>query len=501
MMMAKYPKLTALALLTCFCFFRLQAQGYEIKIKIASYPGNNVIMAHHFANNTSLYPDDTVKLDAKGVGIFKGKKALPGGMYLIYLPDKKSYFDILIDKQQKFSIEADTTNFIKTTKFSGSPENEIFYQYQNYLSSKREQANALVEKRKTAKADEKISIEKSLDEITKDVKSYTEKVIASNPNTFLGTFLKSLQEINVPDAPRDAKGVITDSLFQARYFKAHYFDNFDYADPSLLRTPMYEQKVKTYFEKAIWQIPDTIINEVDMVLKKVKSNDELFRYNLVTLYNLYASSQIMGMDAVFVHIADQYYLPYATWSDSAFREKLKKEVAHKKPNLIGKIAPNVKLVQLPADHFIAAKSDTALKSNPYIGNNMNISDIKSKFLVIAFWEADCGHCKKVIPLLNDSMYPIIKAKGAEVLAVHILSSVEGKRKWIDFVNEHNLYNWINAWSPYSLEYKELYDIYSTPVIYVLDENKKIIAKRIDIKQIESVIDFETRRLKEKADKQ
>jgi len=36
--------------------------------------------------------------------------------------------------------------------------------------------------------------------------------------------------------------------------------------------------------------------------------------------------------------------------------------------------------------------------------------------------------------------------------------------------------------------KKAYDIYSTPVIYLLDENKVIKAKRIDVKQLGTVID-------------
>ncbi|HEX3007396.1 MAG TPA: TlpA disulfide reductase family protein, partial [Bacteroidales bacterium] len=114
--------------------------------------------------------------------------------------------------------------------------------------------------------------------------------------------------------------------------------------------------------------------------------------------------------------------------------------------------------------------------------------------VLAFWEADCSHCKKAIPELH-TIYEELKDKGVQVLAVHTLSSVEGKRKWIDFVNEHSLGDWVNAWSPYSLEFRDIYDVYSTPVILVLDENKKIIAKRINPEQIKGIIEFELNRAK------
>jgi hypothetical protein len=489
--MAKFFKVLTFIIVITACLVRMNAQGYEIKIKIPALKDSSVLLGYHLAN--SLYPIDTVKLDKKGMGVFKGKKALPGGMYIVFLPTKK-YFDILLGDNQIFSITADTMNFLKTVKFTGSPDNQLFFDYQNMITDKREIANKLVDKKKKASSEQqKDSITKALDKINQEVIGYTKGLLAQNPKLFFTTFLKALQEIEVPDPPRDAQGKLTDSAFQYKYYRKHYFDNFNYTDARLLRTPLYEEKIKNYIEKVVPQIPDTLNKEVDKLLDGVKSNEELFRYNLVTLFNIYATSQIMGMDAVFVHVAEKYYIPNATWSSKDYMDKLKKEVAKKKPNLLGNPAPKLNLVEVPADHFMVAKNDTALKSNPYVGTPLNIYDIKAKFLVIAFWEADCGHCKKAIPLLHDSVYNRIKEKGAKVVAIHMISSVEGKRKWVDFVNEHNLYDWINAWSPYSYDYKDLYDVYTTPVIYLLDENKKIIAKRIGPEQIEDVINFELRR--------
>ncbi|MGY8955245.1 MAG: hypothetical protein ACKVK1_03485, partial [Flavobacteriales bacterium] len=39
----------------------------------------------------------------------------------------------------------------------------------------------------------------------------------------------------------------------------------------------------------------------------------------------------------------------------------------------------------------------------------------------------------------------------------------------------------------SSDWRDKYDIYSTPVLYLLDKDKKIIAKRISYKQITEII--------------
>lgn len=469
--------------------------GYEIRVKIPALKDTTIILAHSYVKDNSFIPDDTIRLNKKGLGVFKGQTPLAGGMYIVVLPTKR-YFDLILGDNQSLSIEADTSDLLKGIKFQGSIENVLFYQYRDLIRIKSELASKLNEKKKKATSEQqKDSISKAIDRINQEVVGYIKKTINDNPKLYVSTWLKSLQEIEVPDFPRDLKGNIIDSSFQYHYLNTHYFDNFNLADVRLLHTPYYEKKVKYYLEKLIPQHPDSINKEIDWIMERAGHNEELNHYMLGMLYNHYATlaNQIVGMDGVFIYFAEKYYLPQASWSDNKFKENLKKEIGKIKPNLIGKVAPDLSLIEIPTDHFMVAKTDTALKSNPYVGTPINIQQIKAKFLVIAFWEADCGHCKKAIPLLYDSIYPRIKDYDTKILAMHMISSVEGKRKWIDFVNERGMYDWINAWSPYSYEYKDLYNVYKMPTIYVLDENKNIIAKRIGVEQIESVINFELRK--------
>jgi len=74
-----------------------------------------------------------------------------------------------------------------------------------------------------------------------------------------------------------------------------------------------------------------------------------------------------------------------------------------------------------------------------------------------------------------------------VIAISTLFGEDGKEQWADFVNEYQLYDWINAWNPYSYEYKLKFDILSTPTIYLLDKDKKIIAKKISPEHVVEII--------------
>jgi len=459
-------------------------EGYLIQFRIKAFKNDTVILGQRF--NQSYIRKDTAILDGSGNGVFKGKEPLPQGMYLVYLPDNK-FFDIILGEDQHFSFENDTSNLLANMKVSGSVENEVFYEYQNYLSNKREEALTLQEKLKNAKnPSDSVSYKNQLNTLNDEVQKYIDKTIEDNKGTFLSVFLRALQDVEVPESPRDENGKITDSMFQYHYYKAHYFDNFDVSDVRLLRTPIYENKIMTYIDKVVIQIPDSLIKEADWLIEKSRSDPQLFRYMLITLFNHFAQSQIMGMDALYVHIAEKYYIPEATWSDQEFITKLKDRVAKLKPILLGQVAPDIQLVRVSDDHMIQTIDNEELKKNPYVGEFFQLHDVKAPYLILYFWESDCGHCKKQTPELYE-VYKRLKNRGVEVVAVHILGGEEGKVKWINAVNEKGYYDWINAWNPYDFSYKTIYDVSATPALFVLDQNKKIVAKHIAPEQAEQII--------------
>jgi len=477
-----------LSLITAVAFSLHAQKGYEIQVQIKGLHDTLVVLGHHFGNATSIYPDDTARLDKNGKGVFKKKKDLPGGMYVIFLPQKGTYFDIIINHEYRFSVENDTADLFANIKFKNSKENEVFYSYQRFLSAQRNQINRLNEEyKKTSDPDEKARLRKEMEAIDKKVGATIDSIQKTYPSLFVSKFIKATRNIEVPEPPKGPDGKI-DSTFQYRYFRAHYFDNFDISDPRLLRTPLYENKIMTYIEKVIPQIPDSIYPELDKLIEKSRTSPELFRYMLVTLFNYYGKSQIMGFDAVQIYLAEKYYIPEATWSDSSYINKLKDYVKKNKPLIIGAVAPDVRLVVVPSNHFIEAQKDTALRRYPHVGQFVDLHAIKSDYLVLFFWDPECGHCKKAAPQMH-ALTNKLKQKGVLVLAVGTVFGETGKIKWVDFINQHGLYDWINAWNPYDYEYKIKYNIESTPQIFILNRDKKIQGKRIGPEQVEEIIDM------------
>jgi len=389
---------------------------------------------------------------------------------------------------QDFSVEVDTVDFIKSMTVKGSEENEIFLGFQRYMVSLRKQADSLTAKIKTEKDPKARELLSSKLKIINDDRiARIESLRREHPGLFVSDFLNATLEISVPDPPRDEKGNIIDSTWQYYYYRKHYFDNFNISDPRLLRTPLYEDKVMTYLTKVVPQIPDSLYGQIDYIIEKSRADSNLFRFMLITLFNYYGKSNIMGMDAIQVYIADKYYISESWWSDAKFIADLKDRVEKIRPLLIGKVAPDVELMLVPPEHFRNAAKDTAMKRFPHVGMKTTLRQVQAKYLVVVFWEADCGHCKKAIPELYSIYEKSLKNQGVKVLSVSTLFGEDGKVKWVDFVNEHGLYDWMNVWNPYSYDFKLKYDVTSTPQIYILGENKQILAKKIGSEQVEEII--------------
>jgi peroxiredoxin len=266
----------------------------------------------------------------------------------------------------------------------------------------------------------------------------------------------------VPDVPANA-----DSLtFKYSYYKVHFWDGIDIADPGLLRSPLLYNKIMDYLDNVVIQHPDTVIVAIDDLITTSKKNDEAFRYLLITLTNKYESSKVMGFDKVFVHLVDQYYLTnQATWTDVETIAKLEERAASIRPNFIGNPAPAFTL------------QDT-------LGRDYRLYDIDAKYTVLYFYDPDCGHCKTSTPGLYDA-YADLQSKNVEVLA--ICTTTDSKR-WHEFIVDNDL-DWINLADLASVtHFKYYYDVRSTPTVYILDKDKKILLKKIATEDIPDIID-------------
>lgn len=464
-MFLKFIKIFSIAFLLLSAENFAQENAYQIEVKVDKFQGKVCYLGYPYG--PKKYLADTAEINSEGKFVFEGSKPLDGGLYFIYSPAPESlYFDLIV-AEPEFSVETDTLDLISNMKTQGTLENEAFFTFQKFMREKQKVGSELNEKLKSATDQaEKDRLTEQLKVLDGEVKSYRSDLIEKYPKTFAATFIKSTIPVEVPEAPKDESGNVVDQNFAYLYFKQHYFDNIDFSDPRMLRTPNFHGKVEDYLEKMTVKHPDSIVASAHTIIEKSRANDEMFRYCVVNLTSKYETSNIMGMDAVFVDLADSYYLSGdAFWADSALTAKISDRVARLKPNLLGKQAPKMVLV------------DTLMKPT-------SLYSLKSDYFVLYFYDPDCGHCKKKTPVLKELYDTKLKDLGVEVVATNIKKEVDD---WKKYIREQDL-DWVNLADPQvRSNFRYEYNLETTPIIYILDSDKKIIAKKLDVEQIEGFI--------------
>ncbi|MEM7512874.1 MAG: thioredoxin-like domain-containing protein, partial [Bacteroidota bacterium] len=436
-------------------------EGTDIQMEIKNFQGKEAYLAYYYGDKQ--YIKDTLDV-ISGKTSLKADTLLPGGIYLVVLPPSNSYFELIIDKDQQFSITTDTTDFVSNMVIQGSNENDLFYGDLTFLREQRAKATSLQEKIKAAGDDKAkaASFQEELSGLDKVVKDYRKRLVEDNPDFLYGKVIKSMQEPQVPEAPVDEFGV-KDSLFPFRYYRAHFFDNLDFNDERMLRTPVFFSKIDRYLEQLTYKHPDSINTSIDYIIGKADRDKDVFQFLVVNLLNKYANSKIMGMDGVYVHMVEQYYMSgKAFWTDEEQVKKMEERALALTPTLIGRLAPNFR-VQDQKEEFIA------------------LHDVDAKYTVLYFWDYDCGHCKKITPQLMELYADKLDHDKVALFSVSINGSVD---IWKEKIDEYKIVGIATQDHYRKSGFDQMYDIRSTPRIFLLDEKKNIVAKQISVEQLE-----------------
>lgn len=451
-----------------FCSTGQLKKGYEIKVNIPDLQDSTVFLAYHLGDKQ--YIKDTISLDNKGNGVFTGTEELPQGIYMIVLPGKQ-YFEILISYDQHFSTSCSFANYFNTLTFTGSDENTAFVTYQKKWIEMQKKASEINKRLQNNKQNsDSLNILSAMQKKQEEtMKSYLHNVIRDNNGNLLSVLVKAMLPVEIPPVSIPQGTRNPDSVKWVKnylYNKDHFFDNIDLNDERLVRTPILQARLNAFFTNVLIQSPDTINKEIDKIMDKVKGNSKIYQFISVYLFNHFRESEIMGHDAVVVKLADDIYLSgKADWVSKEFKDDLRKQVDRIRPNLIGKKAENL-IMDSYKDRFVS------------------LYDIEKDFTVLYFWEPDCGHCAEATPKLKD-WYDKNKDSGVEVFAV---CTTADKPKWQKYIEEHKL-DWINGWDPdRRTNFGYFYNVEATPMIYILDRNKTIIAKKLSVDDIGSFID-------------
>lgn len=438
---------------------------YKIDFHVKGLKDTTIYLGSYYGENTVIR--DTARVNGQGAFSFEGTRPLSEGVYYLVLKNNKLPLDFVVGKDQYFSIDTDTEDYTRHAKISGDEDNILFQQNAIYLADAFKEAEPFVKilKDSTLSNDDKKAARTDFEKISEKVMQYQKELIEKNPASMTARLLNATREIAVPDPPKKDDGSI-DSTWQFKYYRSHYFDNFDLADEALIRLPkpMYSEKVKDYLDRLFIQQPDTLLKEINRIAATVKKNKEAYKYFVWTCVLHYQTHKVMGLDEVYVKLYDKYIATGEMdfWLDKKVKGSIKEYVDKIRVSLVGMTAPNL----IMQDQTFKARS---------------MYDIKNKYTILFIFDPDCGHCREETPKLVEFYNKSRQKFDFEVYAVSIDTSMKKMR---DFIKEFKT-PWITVNGPrtYVGHHSKLYYAEQTPAMYIIDEKRKIIAKKLPVEML------------------
>jgi len=456
-------KRTHTALLTSFLIISLLTssfgQGYRIEATLKNFKDSSFVLGHWSYSNKQFVAKDTAKADANGHMVFEGNTNLPGGLYLLLFPGNQKWIEFVYSgKETTFSMESDTADIVETMKIKGSKENELFYGYQKELRKGIKQIEVL-NQNKTPENTAKLK------QAQDTFKGYRDTFFKANPDAFTIKLLKMSSDPEVPAAPKLANGK-TDSAWVFNYYKSHYWDNVDFADDRILRTPFLESKIDRYIQNLVVQTPDSLIKDTDWLIAKASANKDVKSYFVFSIINQYENPKTVGTEALWVHMANKYYLSGDMGISADAKKRISDKVTTLKDLLVNKTFP-------------------VLGVTDPMGKKVDLQAINANYTVLFFYAATCGHCKEASPVLK-SFYDKNKAD-VKVIAI---DTERNQDEWKSFIKTYHLEELINGSDPLNqIDFNRKFDVVTTPTIYVLDKNKKIIARKMPVEQLDDFLNY------------
>ncbi|MDX2135865.1 MAG: redoxin domain-containing protein [Saprospiraceae bacterium] len=466
-MLIKRIVLLTLPVLLTGALFAQKPKGHNLKFKLDNYTEKSLVLGFYYGEKQ--FVKDTAEVDASGIFTFAADTLLPCGVYILVLLPENTFIQFLVpEDDQDFTMHADNKDAVQSMKVKGSEDNAIFYDYLRYINEQRVLADTLRKQQAGSSPADSVRLNSKLAEVDQSVKKYQQDLLKKHPNTLAAKMVRSAIEPDIPEFQGSEEDV---RKLQYYWYRAHFFDNLSLSDPCLLRSPVMFPKVDAYVNKVVPQHPDSINVAIDSLLRDMSPSPELYKYYLIHFLNYFAKSNIVGMDAVYVHIAQEYYCKgNANWAQKEDVEKICDNAVRLAPILIGKTAPNI----------------TVLDKN---NQPHNLWDVDADYTVLFFWDPECSHCKKAAPSMV-SFAEQYKDRGVKVFAVCTAVGEKGNDCWKSLEEKgFTDFLFLNYYDPYmKSRYKQLYDVRSTPQIFILDRKHEILIKRIGAEQLPQVME-------------
>jgi len=430
---------------------------HSIRGEIKNAGGEKVFLSGFYGEKVNRI--DSVTCDASGHFVYTPGPATPAGLYR-FSTDKDRFLDLVINNENiefacRGNLSADSTTFL------ASVENKVYYfllGYNRKVQAKLELLLPLLD----------FYPEKdgffllAMSEYERLQRS-EKKTLDSLSSLYPGSY--AIRIFRLQQTPFLPSGLTKED--RIAYLKQHFLDDVDFKDTLSLRSNAWASKAISYLslysnnQFTQKQLESEFIKAVTIILSRASVNAEVYKFLLDYFVGGFDKYHF---DAVITYMADNFQDPYSC-EDQARKTQLQKKLENFKKISVGKVAPDISV------------------PDPK-GKMIRLSEIKSEYTLLVFWSSECGHCVKMVPQLRE-LYNKQKPRRWEVMTVSLDTN---RTEWTTFLHEQKL-SWLNTseLKGFNSISSDEYNIFATPTMFLLDREKKILAKPISYGELEQAL--------------
>ena len=239
--------------------------------------------------------------------------------------------------------------------------------------------------------------------------------------------------------------------------------------PDSLNLARLDKMLDNYVEAISRESLETKMGECDFLINSV-SDSLTTQHIALRLYDYYKDSQLMGDEAVAIHIYDTWFKPGTIKMRSDFdRFDAELFASFNRSTLLGMKAPEITMLS-PCGRKVTIPTE-------------------GSHSILFFYDASCGKCQ-----LEAKMLPQVLKKITFPAKFYAVYCGQDKKAWRKFRREFKVRNnkvgVVHVWDPeVTSDYLRLYGVISTPRLYFTDTDGEILGRRLEIESLDEIIHY------------
>lgn len=449
-----------LMLFGCLYFGSLSAQTLSGNLKQLS---KQPIRLEGF-NGLKTYLISATETDEKGS--FKlAYAASDYGVGYLLSADNKPLFVIL--NGEDIELLGEALSAIETIKITKGIENQRFEQYAKEYPKREQAMSAWTYLEKMYTADSLFQLQKTpANAILKEKKRLlaedTAFLAALPKDSYVSWYLPTRKLVS-------SVATVAKSRTEAIPETIKAFRNLDYTDPRLYKSGLFKEAIESHF----WLLENSG-RSLDQVFEEMKISIDALMVTLITNEKIVNETTDYLFDLLEKHSlfeASEYLaLKVLNESSCTINNDLARQLETYRAMKKGNTAPEINFNA----SFFANQAHTLQK----------LTDLDAKYTVVVFGASWCPKCNEELPELVQ-LYPKWKSKAVEVVFIAL---EDNQTAFLNFAKTFPFpsYSDLTKWESTIVNN---YYVFSTPTMFLLDQNRKIILRPNSVKQMDAWVDW------------